>query len=189
METNLIPTVLAALAATLSLVACSDPSPNYGQPDWLQCQNLPNPNEPPGDNDAAPPATDAGGGDAGSEGSCAAQADSGCSVSWSNDIYPLMQANGSWDCAGSSCHASIDPPIIDPSSPCNAYASLAAYDVGQLPFIKAGATDPAATSFMCVLQGNCISGAQRMPQPPGSSPTQAELSKLQTWIGCGMPEN
>lgn len=111
-----------------------------------------------------------------------------CSVSWSTDIFPNMEASGAWQCASSSCHGGgATLPAINDGDPMGAFASLATFAGISPAYIVPCNTDTSACSILCNLtpKGCGIT----MPIGTGTPPTSAQLAAIQTWIGCGSPPN
>lgn len=160
-----------ALAGVRAVVACSEITPQtYGNPNTLDRKSL------PGEGGVELLAC---GGDGGAAG------DGGC-PSFATDIYPYFAAAGTWRCSDKACHgAGVTPPAVDGTSAAACLASLKKITLKGSPYVLSdGGTDPNASSLLCNLQGTCGS---KMPKPPGTDPTQADLCKVEAWLKCGSP--
>ena len=156
------------------VVGCSEPAqPSYGNPNTLDRKNL------PGEGGAAPLSCSALAADGGGGG------DAGC-PSFRKDIYPLMTNTGPWKCSDGKCHAppTSQAPLIDMSTPEACLNALQQIKVLGRQYVPTdGNRDPSASTLLCNLQGTCGSP---MPKPPtGSTPTSADLCKVEAWIKCG----
>lgn len=163
------------VAGTAVAVSCADPpSQEYGNPNGLLRKNL------PGDGGGVSPLSCAG------DGGAQLLADGGCAVSFSQNLLPLFQANGTWHCADAVCHGgkAQPPPITCADGGAAAcIASLSAITVGGLSYLN---TDGGQAGIICNLQGSC---GNKMPLAPGKDPSDDDLCKLQTWMACGAPPN
>jgi hypothetical protein len=115
-----------------------------------------------------------------------------CTVSWKNDIWPMMSSSGAWKCGDAKCHgAKVNAPY-DLSSENNAYLSLIAWQTNNKVYVNPCTTDPDASSFLCNLNTTSSCGT-KMPYPDsvlGSGPVNpADYDKLTTWVKCGSPKN
>jgi len=111
-----------------------------------------------------------------------------CSVSWTTDIFPNMEAVGPWQCASPSCHGggATLPPIND-GDPSGAYGALATFAGITPPYIVPCNTNSSACSILCNLTaGGC---GTTMPIGTGTPLTTTDLAMIQTWIKCGSPLN
>jgi hypothetical protein len=167
--------VVAGAAATTAYGALSScaapPETSYGNPNTLDRKNL------PGEGGVEPLV-------------CAGDAapglfDGGNCPSFAADIYPYFTANGAWKCSAGTCHGGASAPDIPAATPTECLAALKGIAVQNRAYVPSdGGTDPNASSLLCNLQGTCGS---RMPKPPGTDPTQAELCKVEAWLKCGAP--
>jgi hypothetical protein len=168
-----------ALAAIPLFLACSlENDVRYGNPGNLNKDNL------PGEAGLEPLAC--GGGDGGGGGR---EGGAGCSVSWSQDIYPRMIGNAGWQCATAACHApGKEPPAIDTANAAAALTALKAYSMKTRPNLKYIDTsgDPSKSTIECNLGGGCN---PTMPIGAGKQLTSAERCDLHAWLQCGAPNN
>jgi hypothetical protein len=169
------------MAIALIAAACSsEPSVNYGSPGNLNEAQL------PGEAGVQPLSC----GDAGLEGG-AGGGDGGCTVSWSKDLYPKMTASDptAWGCATSNCHGKTgNAPLIDPTDPAKALASLEAYHMISQPQLAYVSTsgDPTKSTIECNVSAGCTPAMPQTPFPPLSN---ADRCALDTWLRCGAPGN
>ncbi|CAN5214694.1 hypothetical protein BH09MYX1_BH09MYX1_46390 [soil metagenome] len=113
-----------------------------------------------------------------------------CSVSWKNDIFPMMSSSGVWKCADNKCHGAQANAPYNLSNEDNAYGSLVAWQTNNKVYLNPCTVDPDASAFSCNLSGTCGSRMPYTDNVLGSGPAQpADLAKLQTWISCGSPKN
>jgi hypothetical protein len=106
-----------------------------------------------------------------------------------------MQVTGNWKCSATGgCHTGGAQPAIDNNSATTTYNNLVAYKIQNKGYIVPGSTDPTLSTFECNISpapGTC--GAERMPKPDNTinpiQATAAEISKVDTWIKCGSPNN
>lgn len=198
-------------------IACTNYEPpdvaNYGPPNGI---NGKTPNGPPAaaptgtGTSNPPPSSDGGGAPAGDSGgggpppasnlACVTAggtlvADAGCAVSWSKDIFPKMAAGGAWNCAGASCHAAGNPPVL-PADAHGMYTTLTAYTGTATTGAQAGqyyfnpcSTDPAKSTFSCNLQPAASGGCGSLQMPLGITVAAAGMTAVSTWVACGAPEN
>ena len=106
-------------------------------------------------------------------------------MSWSTDIFPLMQ--GTWGCTSTTCHGGASDTPFMTGSASAVYASLAEYTtLDSLPFVNPCSTDPAESTFVCALTpGGC---GILMPEAPGTM-TDGGVEEISTWVSCGAPQN
>ena len=164
------------VSGTALAISCADPpSQEYGNPNGLLRKNL------PGDGGGVSPLSCAG------DGGPQLLPDGGCVVSFTRDLMPYFQANGTWHCADGVCHGGgKQPPPLTCSpdagaAPC--IASLGNIMVGGMPYLS---TDGGQAGIICNLQGSC---GNKMPLAPGKDPTEDDLCKVSTWMACGAPPN
>jgi hypothetical protein len=186
--------LLLITVAVGAAIGCSNYVPpdvaNYGPPNGLGGKTVP----VPADDDAGsgsgttPPA----GGAYACVTAGGSLVDAGCSVSWSNDIYPKMESGGAWDCGSSACHG-VTPPVLATSSH-DYYVALANYTAAVAsgtgagePYINPCSTDPTKSDFVCNTKTTGYCGTQ--PMPLGLPIASAGLAELATWVACGAPEN
>lgn len=188
-----------ALAAACSNYVPPDVA-TYGPPSGLKGQTPLAPNGEDagstsgGGNDSGSTSTsgDAGGGGAGGVMyACGTPIDGGpCTVSWSKDIYPNMQAGGAWNCAGAACHGNgVQQPLFSGTEHTD-YATLANYKgtaANGDPYLDPCSTDPTKSDFVCNVQ--TTGGCGAAPMPLGAALAASDVTKITTWVSCGAPEN
>lgn len=173
---------VASLAVAVAVGCNIDPNTHYGDHAGLSKDNLP-----------APPSSDGGGLD-GALCNGKGPIDGGpCSVSWKNDIWPMMSSSGVWKCGDSKCHGAQANQPGNLNNEDNAYAALVGWTgTGGKPYINPCSTDPAQSAYVCNLDTTTACGT-RMPYSDnvlGSGPAlPADSAKLQTWVKCGAPKN
>lgn len=116
------------------------------------------------------------------------------SISWNDDIWPLLttgQSNQNLSCASGACHdppGNITPggglklPVGDPDK---AFAVLAAYELSPgYPYVSD--KNPAHTWILCNLHAD-KGGSQPMPPPPNPLISDADYQQVVQWARCGQP--
>lgn len=116
------------------------------------------------------------------------------SISWNDDIWPLLttgQTDQAKNCASIACHeppANFTPagglrlPAADPDK---AFATLAAYNpTPGYPYVSD--SKPAHTWILCNLHGD-KGGSQPMPPPSTGLIPDEDYQKVVTWAQCGQP--
>jgi hypothetical protein len=159
------------VGALCSITSCGEaPTVPYGNPQTLQRSNLPG---------EAGITTLVCAGDGGS-----GQSFEGGSPSFALDIYPYFAPTGPWHCGDKNCHGGLTPPNIITAEAGACYASLTQAKVsGSMPLVNLdGGKDPTQSALLCNLQGSC---GNKMPQPPGTDPTDLDLCKIQAWLSAG----
>jgi hypothetical protein len=131
-----------------------------------------------------PPATDSGApGDGGSTGPC--------SVSWTNDVFPMFESTGSGACGNTtSCHGNgLNTPQVLDGNAQGTYNVFKAYTlINALPYIAPNDTNPAHSTMECnLVTGAC--GGLPMPQAPTGTLSQMQKNTIDTWLKCGAPAN
>lgn len=121
----------------------------------------------------------AGGGDGGAA----------CAVSFKTDILAILGTAG---CAASSdCHGGANPkyqPRIEPSDPSITWPLLAGFQLSDgKPYINPCATDKAQSGLACNLAATGTCGT-KMPLG-GAQVSAADITKIETWLACGSPNN
>jgi hypothetical protein len=165
--------VALGLAGIRVIAACSEITPvTFGNPNTLDRKNLPG----EGGVEELVCTVDGGGDGGGFDGGC---------PSFTADIFPYFQAGGTWRCADKACHGGSQSPPVDGKTAADCLASLQKITVKDLPYVLSdGGKDENASTLLCNLQGTCGSP---MPKAPGTTPTAADLCKVQAWLKCGSP--
>ena len=110
-------------------------------------------------------------------------------MSWTTDVFPLLESTGSGACGSATCHASgAQLPTILDANPTGTYNSLKGYTlINGKPYIAPGDTNLADSTMDCDLV-TMACGANRMPLAPGVL-SATQLTTIDTWLGCGAPDN
>jgi hypothetical protein len=139
---------------------------------------------PAGDSGSPPP-----GDDSGTTGSPEGGGTGTCAVSWSTDVFPLLESTGSGSCGSAACHASggQQPTVIDGNA-AGTYDNLKAYTLlNGVGYIVPGDTNVADSAMDCnLVTGTC--GASPMPASPGTL-SGTQKTTIDTWVKCGAPQN
>lgn len=112
-----------------------------------------------------------------------------CAVSFKTDILGIL---GNAGCAQSSdCHGGTNPkyqPRIEPSDGPGTWAVLAGFQLSDgKPYINPCSTDKTKAGMGCNLASTGVCGTK---MPLGGTPVAAgDLAKIETWLGCGSPNN
>jgi hypothetical protein len=186
------------VAAGAVPAACGgEPETSYGPPDGLVGRTAPAATTtttatstatattppPAGDSGSPPPDDDSGGATIPEGGT------STCAVSWSTDIFPLLQSSGVGTCGSASCHASGgQQPTVTDGNASATYAAFKGYTLlNNVGYITPGNTTAAGSAMDCnLVTATC--GATAMPEAPGAL-SPANKTSIDTWIKCGAPEN
>jgi hypothetical protein len=190
---------LASLGSVVALLACTTDyqtgldDPAFGAPNALAGQKQPG--------SSTEQTTGKGSGEGGASSSGGTQAacvaaggtllaDAGaCAVSFKTDVLGAF-GKSTPQCSLPSCHGGASPqypPRIDPGDPASMYPELAAFKLSNgKPYLNPCSTDPAASSLECNLAaaGGC---GTHMPQ--GGQLAAEDLTKIDTWVKCGAPNN
>ena len=118
-----------------------------------------------------------------------ALADGGtCAVSFSKDI---LAAFGTADCSNPNCHGGATPrnePRIEPSDGPAMWQEFQAFTISTgKPYINPCSTDDTTSAMYCNVLAAPATCGVHMPST-GQLPTDA-VTKIQTWIKCGAPNN
>jgi hypothetical protein len=187
------------LVAGAAPTACGgDETTNFGPADGLVGRTAPAPTATATGTSTAtgtattPPAGDAGTPPPDDDGGTTPPAEAGagaCAVSWTNDVFPLLESTGSGSCGGATCHANggQQPTILD-NNPTGTYNSLKGYTLlNNVGYIVPGNTNLSDSAMDCnLVLATC--GATPMPEAPGALST-AQKTTISTWLACGAPEN
>ena len=186
--TGLASAALAASACTSDYQKRMD-DPKYGIPNALANERQPGPSSEE---------TKGQGGDGGSSSggtpACVAAGgtliDGGpCAVSFKTDVLGAIGA-ATPACTLASCHGGVtppNPPRVDPGLPAEMYAEWSKFKMSDgKPYINPCSTDDKAAGLACnvAATGGCGS---HMPQ--GGQMAQDAITKLETWLKCGSPNN
>lgn len=112
-----------------------------------------------------------------------------CAVSFKTDVLAILGTAG---CATTSdCHGGANPkyqPRIEPSDGPTTWATLAAFQLSDgKPYINPCSTDKAQAGLACNLSATGTCGT-KMPLG-GGQVSAADVTKIETWLGCGSPNN
>ena len=181
--------VVAAAAACTTDYQAGKGDPNFGGPNALAGQR------PPGaTNDIE---TDGGGSTMvlGSKPKCVVagmmQVDGGtCAVSFQKDV---LGAFGSAGCSDPNCHGGATPrnePRIEPSDGPAMWQEFQAFTISTgKAYINPCSIDPAGSAMGCNLLATGAAGACGVHMPStGQLPADA-ITKVNTWLKCGAPNN
>ena len=199
MDTMRLRTMLA-LTCVLGLaagVACTTDyqqgkgDPSFGGPNALAGQR------PPGVTSEV--AAEAGGGTdtPGSKPVCVAaggtliSAEAGaCTVSFSKDI---LAAFGVANCGTTNCHGGATPrnePGIEPSDGPTTWQKLQAFTISTgLPYINPCTIDDTKSAMGCNMIAEGQPGACGVHMPSGAQLPADAITKINTWLKCGSPNN
>jgi hypothetical protein len=110
-----------------------------------------------------------------------------CTVKFSTDIFPYMQATGSGLCSAANCHGGSQAPLMSSDDPVSTYSSFLNYTVSgtSMRYVQPCA-DPSESGILCNLQSMCGSA---MPINGGAAATTALIQKITDWLKCGAPNN
>jgi len=182
-------------------VACSNyvppDVPNYGPPNGLSGKA---PDTPTGGGDDAGGGTtpeDAGGSTGATPLLCQTSGgtivDGGaCAVSFTTQIYPKMQAGGTWNCAGIvGCHGgSAIAPVLNGTTAQSFYDAMAnmsfTYVTPAVPYVNPCSTSPTSSALACSVASTGTCGNL---MPLGTAMPAADQTTIATWVACGAPFN
>jgi hypothetical protein len=188
--------VIASCAALIAMACTTDyqlgkDDPNFGDPNALAGQKQPGATTEV----ATVPGAEGGTSGGGSTIVCVAAGgtviDGGpCAVSFKNDILPIF---GRSTCVQTSCHGGATPPSpprIEPSDAPAMWQLFASFkmNTGNLAYINPCDKDKTKAGMACNLYAV---GACGVPMPLGGTPAtpQADIDKIEQWLGCGSPNN
>ena len=129
-------------------------------------------------------AGDTGGGSGGGSGGGT------CAVSWTKDVFPLLESTGSGACGSATCHANgaTTPTVLDGNAT-GTYNQFKAYTIiNGKGYITPGDTNTADSTMYCNLVTTSC-GANVMPIQPTGNLSTAQKTTIGTWIACGAPQN
>lgn len=140
--------------------------------------------------------TSAGGGGAGGSGGAMCQVDTGCKVSFKNDVYPALEGMG--NCSFSpGCHGDGKGNLtLMPMAPDKFYTAITTYQMNHAPAVGPYIVpcDPKSSLLPCNLKVS--DGANphapcgsTMPVVAAKAPTTKQLQAIEDWITCGAPNN
>lgn len=188
--------MIAVLASgVLAVAACTTDyqlgkeDPNFGGPNALAGQR------PPGA--TADNVGDAGGSSAlpGSKPKCVtaggALADGGvCAVTFSTDV---LGAFGTAGCSDPNCHGGTTPrnePRIEPSEGPAMWQEFQAFTLSNgKPYINPCSTDDKESMMGCNLYAAGTAGACGVHMPTTGQLAPDVITKVETWLKCGAPNN
>jgi hypothetical protein len=192
------PSLIAAFCLSggvLAVAACTTDyqqgkgDPNYGGPNALAGQRQPGATV---DVEAEGGATDPAA--IGSKPKCVTsggmQVDGGtCAVSFAKDVLNIYGTAG---CSAVTCHGGATPlnaPRIEPSDGPGMWQEFQAFTLSNgKPYINPCSADPTQSTISCNLAaGPPTLCGTHMPQ--GGQITPADITKIETWLKCGAPNN
>lgn len=191
MRRNLLLCTVAACLGLIAVAACTTDyqkgleDPAFGAPNALAGQKQPGPtsevtsdNGSSGGGAASPECVRAGG----------ALVDGGeCAVSFKTILAAFRAAN--CQTAG-SCHGGATPasePKIDPDDPDGTWATFAGFKLSNgTVYINPCSTDPTQSTMRCNLDVSASCGSV---MPPSVGLPGNVLEDIDTWLGCGAPNN
>ena len=191
------PSLIAAFCLSggiLAVAACTTDyqqgkgDPNYGGPNALAGQR------PPGATIDVEAEAGADPTQVGAKPKCVAaggtEADAGmCAVSLAKDVLAIF---GNAGCSSPTCHGGLTPlnlPRIEPSDGPGMWQEFQAFTLSNgKPYINPCSTDPTQSTMSCNLAaGPPTLCGTHMPQ--GSQIAPADITKIETWLKCGAPNN
>jgi hypothetical protein len=108
-----------------------------------------------------------------------------CSVKFSTDILPALSA-----CTSTACHGGATPanqPRIDPTDAPGMWSGFSAFKLSNgKPYINPCSTDPAQAAMSCNVNKAAPCGTV---MPPGLGLAADVVTKMDTWLKCGSPNN
>lgn len=182
-------------AAVLAIAACTTDyqqgkgDPNFGGPNALAGQR------PPGVTSDVTSEAGPGTETPGAKPACVAAggtlADGGtCSVSFSKDI---LNSFGLANCGTTNCHGGATPrnePGIDPGDPGATWQHLQAFTISTgKPYINPCSTDDTTSTMGCNMIAEGQPGACGVHMPSGAQLPADAVTKINTWLKCGSPNN
>jgi len=192
------PSLIAAFCLSggvLAVAACTTDyqlgkgDPNYGGPNALAGQRQPGATV---DVEAEGGATDPT--SIGSKPKCVSsggmEVDGGmCAVSFAKDVLAIYGTAG---CSEVTCHGGATPlnqPRIEPSDGPGMWQEFQAFTLSNgKPYINPCSADPTQSTISCNLAaGPPTLCGTHMPQ--GGQITPADITKIETWLKCGAPNN
>ncbi len=189
------------LAGAAAPAACGgETETTFGPPDGLVGRTAPPPTSTStttttttGTGTPPPPQGDSGSptppGDSGTTGTPETGGTGSCAVSWTNDVFPMLESTGSGSCGSAICHANgaQQPNVLDGNAT-GTYNAFKGYMIlNGTGYITPGNTSPTASSIDCNLVTNSC-GAGTMPLAPGTL-SATQKTTIDTWVKCGAPDN
>ncbi len=114
---------------------------------------------------------------------------SGCSVSWTKQIFPILQSTGAGQCASGTCHGGTQAPAILDADSMATYNALTDYHSKALGrrYVQPCAS-PSQSGILCNLQTPPSCGS---PMPiNGIAPlSSTQIDLITQWLQCGAPNN
>jgi hypothetical protein len=194
--------IFAGLAATLAAAAACTTDyqkglddPNYGTPNALAGQKQPGTST---DLQQGNPGGEGGTSGSSSGGGTAACVKAGgqllgdagaCTVSFKTDVLGAL-GGAQPTCSSTTCHGGVsppNPPRIDPGDPAGMYTEFVGFKLSNgAPYINPCSTDPTKAGMECNLATANPCGSH-MPQ--GGQLAADAITKIDTWLKCGSPNN
>jgi hypothetical protein len=110
-------------------------------------------------------------------------------VSWTGQVFPLLESTGAGACGNSACHGGTSAPTILDGQAATTYTNLSKYSINGKTLIVPGDANAADGTLECNLgMVTPACGLQTMPQPPGALGS-AQRTLIDTWVKCGAPNN
>jgi hypothetical protein len=113
-----------------------------------------------------------------------------CAVSWTNDVFPMLESTGTGACGNAACHANggQQPTVLDGNAT-GTYNSFKGYTlINNVGYITPGNTNVTGSAMDCnLVTGSC--GADPMPLAPTGTLSATQKTAIDTWIKCGAPLN
>ena len=177
----------------LGLYACTTDyqkgleDPAYGAPNALAGQAPPTPFDPKA-------VSDEGGATQTGKPTCGDPVDGGspCAVTFT-EILTEFGASGTLACAATSCHGGATPvaePKIALEDPAGTYIAFEKFQIseGGKRFVNPCSLDPNESAILCNIKKGGGGCGTLMPLGGGQA-EQPLLTKIETWIKCGSPNN
>jgi hypothetical protein len=186
----------AALSGALAVAACTTDyqkgleDPNFGAPNALAGQRQPGPST---DSKTTGDGGSSSGG--GADIACvkaggAVLADGGpCAVSFKTDVLGAL-GSATPSCTQTTCHGGVNPanlPRIEPSDAPAMWNEFAAFKLTDgKPYINPCSADATQSGLACNVAATAGCGVH---MPIGGQMPPDVVTKLETWLKCGSPNN
>lgn len=113
-----------------------------------------------------------------------------CAVSFKTDV---LGAFGTADCANPNCHGGVTPrnePRIEPSDAPAMWQEFQAFTISNgKPYINPCSTDDKLSMMGCNLYAAGAPGACGVHMPTTGQLAPDVITKIETWLKCGAPNN